>query len=357
MRVALDTNGTYTTQAGVARYIRGLGQGFKQLNRPDLQIIEFAWPVENFSYRQPQRAAKTIYRELIWAPFFAPSALARKHPDLLHSTFGVLVKPPRGIKHVATLHDLAVMRDPHRFRPWQRRSAMNCLRKLSMADRIICVSRFSAGEAASLLGLSMDRMEVVYNGCDFTSPVSSPAGQIPDFTLPPEFFLFVGSLEPGKNLSLLKEVYALAAHQGEVMPPLFIVGARWAGLPQEGPPPYQWQYLGRQPDEILKCLYSRALALLFPSRYEGFGLPIVEAMALGCPVVCSPVASLPEVGGQAVLYAEPHPMAYLAAMRQIARETNLRQDLIASGHLHAQKFTWKKCAEETLAVYRQVLQA
>ncbi len=354
MRVALDTNAVYMTRAGVARYVRGLQQGFRQLAAPGLELIELAWRVENFEYRQPQRAMRTFFRELIWAPFIAPAILAKQQADLLHSTLGVFVIPPKGIKHVATLHDLAVLREPKRFRAWQRRATLKRLRRLSLADRIICDSQFTAAEARELLGSSQNRLEVVYCGCDFARDGPPAIEAAPVTATPADFFLFVGSLEPGKNLALLKEVYALAAKQAVKLPPLVIVGARWEGVPNEGAPPFDWLYLGRQSDNVLVYLYRRALALLFPSKYEGFGFPVVEAMALGCPVICSRVASLPEVGGDAALYAELDPAAYLQAIQRLLREHSLRQELIERGHEQAQNFSWKKCAEETLAVYRDV---
>src|SRR5688572_1461112 len=106
MRVGLDTNALYTTEAGTARYIRGLIKGLRELNPPDLEILELAWAVENFSFRQPQRALKTLYRELVWAKLVAPSFIMRGSMDVLHSTASLLVMPPRGVRHVATLHDL-----------------------------------------------------------------------------------------------------------------------------------------------------------------------------------------------------------------------------------------------------------
>src|SRR5205823_6706332 len=117
--------------------------------------------------------------------------------------------------------------------------------------------------------------------------------------------------EPGKNLALLKETYLLAAAKGIDLPPLLIIGARWEGVAREGRPPKNWHYLGHQSDEVLAWFYDHALALLFPSKYEGFGFPVLEAMSRGCPVVCSKVASIPEVGGDAAWYAGMDATSYL----------------------------------------------
>jgi alpha-1,3-rhamnosyl/mannosyltransferase len=354
LRVGLDTNALYTTQAGCARYVRGLLRGLRTIPAPGLDLREIAWPVENLGYRQPARALKTFYRELIWANTIAPRRLRHEGIDLLHSTVGWLIRPPRGMKHIASLMDLALLRHPERYRRWQRQTAGRRLARLARVDRILCISRFTADEAMALLGLPASKLEVTYLGCDFPGDPGSVSGQIPDFPVPNDFFLFVGSLEPGKNLALLREVYLRAEAQGAVLPPLLIVGVRWAGVGTEGPPPREWHYLGRLPDAALVYLYRRALALVFPSKYEGFGLPVLEAMTLGCPVICSPVASLPEVGGQAVLYCDLTAEAYGAGLRRVAADDALRQELSAKGRQQATLFSWDRCAAETLGVYREV---
>ncbi len=352
MRVAFDTNALYTGQAGVPRYVRGLIRGFKSLPEP-LDYFEFAWKVENFAYRQPQRAMKTFYREFVWGPLLANAKLRGTGADLAHSTGGVffLANPP--IRNIATLHDLAVLRHPERFRKWHLASDHRRLKRLVRADKIICVSRFTADEAMELLGLPASKLVVTDVGCEFQAG-DALAELAPPIEVPKEFFLFVGSLEPGKNLNLIKEVYRRAETEGRRLPPLIIVGSRWQGVPGEGPPPAGWHYLGRQPDATLIYLYRRALALLFPSKYEGFGSPIPEAMYLRCPVVCSKVASIPQTAGNAGLYAELTPESYLAAIRRLLEEEGLRPSLVALGLVNAARFTWDRCARETVEVYRAV---
>ena len=355
MKVALNTDGLYTTQAGTARYIRGLVTGLRKLASPGLEFFELAWPVENFGYGQPERWLKTFYRELVWARFLAPPRLLKNGADLLHSTAGCFIDPPNSIRNVVTLHDLAIERFPDRFRKWQRWSGRRRLRKIDKADRVICISRFTADEAMKCLGLPASKLEVVYNGCDFHPSEQTPVEKTPDFEVPPEFFLFVGSLEPGKNLALLRESWRLAESQGQPLPPLLIVGARWEGGVREGQSPKNWRYLGRQPDDVLVHLYRRTLALVFPSKYEGFGLPVIEAMALGAPVICSPVASLPEVGADAFLSVALDAASYREAMGRLCRDETLRADLARRGRIQANQFSWEKCARHTVQVYEQAL--
>jgi len=351
IRVALDTNALYMTRAGTARYIKGLKKGLSTLAHPELEFFNLAWPVENLTYRQPQRSLKTFYRDLIWAPLVAPSMLRRERVDILHSAAGFFISPPNDVRNVVTLHDLAVIRHPERYRRWGAFSGARRTRKTTQADAIICVSQFTADEAMKLLGLPASKLHVIHHGID--KPGQSNISDLSRLgvELPPTFFLFVGSLEPGKNLALLRAVYGLAAAREQALPPLVVVGARWEGVPREGPAPSNWLFLGQQPDGVLFYLYRKALALIFPSKYEGFGLPVVEAQICGCPVICSPIASLQEVGGKGALYVDLTPEHYLQAMQRVLTNDSLRSELIAAGRENSSRFSWEKCAAETVAVY------
>lgn len=355
MRIGFDTTACYVTRAGIARYVRCLKRAIEQTSQPDVQLIPVAWEVENFGYAQPWRALKTAYRELLWGRFIAPVQLREAGAHLLHSTSSLFIRRPAEVRHVVTLHDLAISRHPERFRPWQIRSWKRRLPVIASADRVICISRFTADEAMSLLGLSAGRIDVVHNGCDWHEEQLAFKEEAPQVAVPSEFFLFVGTLEPGKNLALLRQSWLAAEAQGKRLPPLVIVGARREGVVNEGAHPAGWIHLGSPSDAVLLYLYRRALALVFPSTYEGFGLPVVEAMGQGCPVLCSPVSSLPEVAGDAALLVPHTPDNYLAALRELAARSELRTDLARRGHAQARQFTWRRCAEETIAVYRNTL--
>lgn len=347
MKVALDTNALYTTRAGMARVVRGLQHGFAEARPADLEVVELGWPVENLAYAQPARALRTLWREYGWAHGVAPRLM--RQCDLVHHQNAPFMPLIPETRHVVTLPDLALVRHPERFRRWQLRAGLRRLRRVAAAERVICISEFTAREARELLGLPTSRLVVVHLGGQLPGLVEErlPAG------LPAEFFLFVGSLEPGKNLALLREIY-LSAAPGE-LPPLVIVGARWVGVPGEGAPPPDWHYLGEVSDARLAALYRAAMALVFPSKYEGFGLPPLEAMQWGCPVLCGRVASLPEVVGDAGAYAALTVADFGAAMRRLYREETWRLQLRAAGPAQAAKFSWRRCAEEIVAVYRDVL--
>jgi glycosyltransferase involved in cell wall biosynthesis len=355
VRVGVETTGIYTTNAGVARYVRGLLRGLGRVGGHD--AFELGWPVENLKYQQPARALKTVYREYVWGKMLAPRELLREKAAVVHSTSSMFIRPPRGVKHVITLHDISISRHPERFRKWQIKSWNRRLGALAKADKILSISQFTSDEAMKLLGLPASTFEIVHNGSDFHPDEPRAPERAPDaeFAVPSEFFLFIGSLEPGKNLALLKRAYTQAESEGKLLPPLVIVGARWQGVPGEGPPPKGWIYMGRQDDQILVWLYRRALALVFPSIYEGFGLPVVEANAMDCPVICSPASSLPEVAGEAALFTEMSPEAYLQSMRKLVTDQSTRQALIEAGRQNCRRFSWTRCAEQTVAVYHQAI--
>jgi len=351
MNVALDTTATYTSRAGAARYIRGLQRGFRELNEPRFRFTPIAWEVENFEFRQPSRTLKTFFRELVWAPFAAPGRIHHSAANLFHSPSNWFINPPAGLPHVITLLDLALIRYPERYRPWLRHMGRRRLRNLSKADRIITISEFTANEAMELLDLPAEKITPIHLGNDFAH-VSVADDKRPDELPEKPFFLFVGSLEPGKNLQLIREAYECSNHE---IPSLAIAGARWAGVANEGRPPDNWHYLGHVSDAELAWLYRNAIALVFPSKYEGFGFPLLEAMGLGCPTVASKVASLPEIGGDATMWTDATPEAYSDALKELSSSPKLRKQMAETGLKQANQFSWHRCAQETLEVYRSVL--
>lgn len=349
MNILLDTTALYTDRAGVARYTRGLLRGLQEAGLDD-GIGQLVWPVENLDYAQPARALKTLARELIWANAVAP--WRARGADLLHHLSLPLVPFAGARSHVVTLHDVALLRNPRRFRPWLRWSGRRRLRRVGRADRIIAVSRFTADEAMRLLGLAARQIEVIpeagWFGDELATAAPAPTG------LPQDYFLFVGSLEPGKNLALLREIY-LADPRG--LPPLVVVGARWPGVGREGAAPPDWHFLGAAERAQLPALYRGARGLLFPSLYEGFGLPPLEAMGAGCPVICGPVASLPEVAGNAAIFAPLEAGPFGAAMRRLAADNAWAAEWRERGLARAATFSWRRTAEETHRVYRDVMRA
>jgi alpha-1,3-rhamnosyl/mannosyltransferase len=174
---------------------------------------------------------------------------------------------------------------------------------------------------------------------------------------PKNYILFVGTLEPRKNIAVL--IKALSRMKNEA--PLILAG--WQGWGHK-----QWlneirshglekriYFANYVDEETLACLYSGACAFVYPSIYEGFGLPVLEAMACGCPVVCSNVSSLPEVAGDAALYITPHDDDELAhKLDKIIEDSSIKENLVERGKLRAQQFSWQKTAQQTVNLFKKI---
>ncbi len=264
---------------------------------------------------------------------------------------------------VITIHDLSFIRFPHLFRP-ANRLYLSVLTRLSArrARRLIAVSAHAAAESARLLSVPAERIDVVYHGVDPAfHPL--PQGQVAAFRrrrgLPERFLFFVGTLEPRKNLKRLVQAFArlhddrlglvLAGGKGWLYTDLFALVEN-LGLQD------RILFPGYVPGQDLPLWYNAALALVYPSLYEGFGLPVLEAQACGTPVLTSNTSSLPEAAGDAAVLVDPYDVAALTAgLEQLLADESLRRGLRLAGLAHAAQFTWSRTAQNTVRVYRRVL--
>jgi glycosyltransferase involved in cell wall biosynthesis len=238
---------------------------------------------------------------------------------------------------VVTVHDLAVLRHPETFNRWTRTYSPHVVpRVLRAARRVIAVSKFTRRELIELLGVPDEKIRVVPNavGDEFTREGPSEGG---------EYVLAVGTLEPRKNLARLVEAV------GRTDLELRVVGARgWGGVDISG---NGVRWLGEVDDAELARLYRGAACLAYPSLYEGFGIPILEAMACGVPVVTTRGTAMEEVADGAAVLVDAQDPAEIAA--GIERATTERDTLVARGLERARAFRWDAVAAATLDVYRE----
>ena len=275
--------------------------------------------------------------------------------------------PLLGLPYLVTVHDLIRHSDAHgrtvHIHPPARRDRRLLARDrrgIEQATGLIAVSRHTAGALQRDFGIPEDRIAVVYQGIDHGRfrPVASRPFADP-------YLLFVGSEHPRKNLGGLLEAFAaLKCDPRFACLRLVKIGA--AGGPEA---PYRQRTLqaiarlglqrevllpGRVDDEELASWYAHAACLVLPSRAEGFGLPPLEAMACGCPVVVANAGALPEISGPAALLVDPDDVGDLVrALRNVLERAELRQLLRERGLAHAARFTWTEAAEQTLAAYRR----
>lgn len=350
MKVAVDASSLRVTRAGVARYVRGILRGLRESARDGDEVSPIEFQFDNFDYRQPRRTLVTAFREGLWGPVLAPMEVTSRGSDVLHSPHLPIIRAV-GVPQVTTLHDLAVLERADRFRKWHRWSGRKRLEQLKRQRTIVAISDYTARKAVDLLGLDRRAIRVIHSGCDYVGTEVSAGTRPAALAENEDYFLFVGSLEPGKNLQLLVETWALARSRGIDLPPLVVAGARWQGVGQESEPPAGWKYLGHIPEAELIYLYRHARAFLFPSKYEGWGLPIHEAMALDCPVVACPLTAIPEAAGEGALLVEPRPEVWLEAIRSLLNE-DVRQSWIEKGRRRVRPFTWKATGEALWETYR-----
>ncbi len=261
--------------------------------------------------------------------------------------------PWLGRRQICALHDAAVFDVPQAygraFRCWYRALFRHQAKR---ALRLLTVSTFSRRRLATALPCAPSRIAVVPNGGDHLQALESDAAALPRLGLSREaYFLVVGSASPAKNLARLWAALALLPN-GASRWRLVVVGpsspgvfARTTGRPPDG----RVQWAGAVDDATLKALYEGALALVFPSLYEGFGLPPLEAMACGCPVIAARIEALLEVCGDAALYVDPQqPMALAEAMTRVAEDEGLRKRLSGAGRERARAWTWDEAGRRLL---------
>jgi glycosyltransferase involved in cell wall biosynthesis len=321
VRVGVDVSPLVQTRAGTARHVRGLVQALGGRPGLDLELLTFGGPGR----------ASSVARDALWHPV----GLARRarRLDLLHCT--TFRGPARAeVPVVVTVHDLAILRFPQAFPRWHRQYGRVGLRRvLRAASAVVAVTEFTKGEVVELTGVGAERVRVVPNGVDGIFTPEGPRAE-------GDYVLAVATLEPRKNLALAVEAARLAGVE------LRVVGARgWGGVEVPG-------WVGEVPDGELAALYRGARCVLYPSLYEGFGLPVLEAMACGTPVVTSSGTAMEEVAGGAGVLADPASAEALAA--GIAEVDARRAELVALGLARAAQFTWAASADAVEALWKDL---
>jgi glycosyltransferase involved in cell wall biosynthesis len=337
----------------VHRYTAFLGDKKAKQAFPELESKMTSLPTANPAVR------------VFWEQMVQPMQLLKEGIDLLHSL--AFVQPIFfSCPGITTIYDLSFILFPERFHPLKRLylrwGTHYSARK---AQRIIAISASTKCDITKLLGISDKKVDVVPCGVheDFQPVENQQAlGNLRSKRhLPERIILFVGTIEPRKNLIALLKGYALLKKR--ISPPRLVIAGAKGWHHEEVFSAVEELSLGKDvifpgyiPQEELSLWYSAAELFIYPSLYEGFGLPPLEAMACGTPVITSNTSSLPEVVGEAGILVNPHSVEEIAAaMQRLLTDVNLRADMRKKGLSKAREFSWQKAARGTVRVYEQAM--
>jgi len=369
--IYVDVSAAVHGRAGLGRYAGNLAAALRRL-APDR--VGFFHNRERSWLPLPQIAGAPIrsiglgykpWRLAVWLGQLAGAGFDRLLPEaeLYHATEHLLM-PLRGTPTVLTVHDLIYELFPQyhkRLNRWYLKLAMPlyCRR----ADSIITISQSSKRDVMRCYGVPEGKITVVYEAPSESFRPPAPEAKeaaLRRYGLSEPFVICVGTIEPRKNLTRLLDAMAEVARMGSSCE-LAIVGKMgWLYEPilrhLETVPTVRCRLLGYVPDDELCALYGAAALAVLPSLYEGFGLPVLEAMACGTPVACSRTSSLPEIGGDAAVYFDPMQVDDIAqVIHSVLMQEDLRASLQARGLARAAQFSWARTARETMAVYDRLI--
>ncbi len=302
--------------------------------------------------------ARIMWEQIVW-----PLALQRLQPDLVHGLAYVLPLAYGGTS-IVTVYDLTFLHVPMAFRAPNRLYLQTMTRiAVRRAAHVCAISESTRRDIVKMLGVSASAVSIVYPGVDARFRPASPEA-VEAFRrrqgLPERYLLYLGTLEPRKNITTLVRAYARLAARDPRAPSLVLAGAKgwyyeeiFAEVERLGLKD-RVIFPGYVPVEEQALWYSGAEAFVYPSRYEGFGMPVAEAMACGTPVIASTASSLPEVVGDAGLLVPPDDEdAWADALAHVLANNSVRDALSAAGRKQAARFSWEAAAQAQVRVYRQ----
>jgi glycosyltransferase involved in cell wall biosynthesis len=366
MRVGIDARLVYYSQAGIGQYILHLVDGLAKVDSQSEYVLLQSRKDDTTILRQPN-----FRRISLWTPshhrlerYALNVELMRLGLDILHSPDFIPPHRPT-CKSVITVHDLAFLLYPHFLTKESARYYGHIDQAVRWTDHIISVSESTRRDTVEHLGVPEDKITVVYEAAN---PIFRPVDKDlarrkvrERHNVDYPFILFVSTIEPRKNVpTLVRALWQLMECYKEDIHLVLAGGKGWLfedafAIVEELQLEDRVHFVGRVSSEDLLYLYNAAELLAHPAFYEGFGLPPLEAMACGLPVVVSNVSSLPEVVGDAGILIDPHDVDELTvAMWRVLNDDEIRHEMQENGLRQAARFSWERAARETVQIYRSV---
>jgi glycosyltransferase involved in cell wall biosynthesis len=340
----IDKNNRYKLFAGVWRQRKIVEDFLRELTTEKLDF-------ESYIKLLPPLAAELLWNDLHLVTI--ESFMGKV--DLFHTSNWA--QPPAKAKKVTTVHDLVPILYTEHLVPKIVQNFNNNIKWIKKeCERIIAVSESTKADLINQIGISGDQIDVVYSGVSNKFKPVTNALQIEKvkkkYGIEKDYFLTVGTLEPRKNIDKVVEAFEKINNKDLSL----VIAGKYGWGQRQAEDRDRIITTGFVSDEDLPALYSGSKAFIYVSLYEGFGLPVLEAMGCGCPVVTSNVSSLPEVAGGAALLVNPNSAKEIvAAVNKIVEDKELRKKLSKQSLLQAEKFSWKTTAEKTLEVYNKVV--
>ncbi|HEY4694993.1 MAG TPA: glycosyltransferase family 1 protein [Candidatus Nanoarchaeia archaeon] len=365
MHVGIDASRiALTERTGTENYSLNLIEAIKQVDKTNKYTLYFNNLPQYFEISQTNFVTRYIPLPRFWTQARLALECLIKPPDILFvpaHTLPLIHRP--GLKTVVTIHDLGseFLAEHHQF-PQKLYLNASTRFAVSFATVIIAVSNSTKKDLVKRFGADPKKIKVIYEAVDqnffSTRDRAEVSGVKLKYGLRRPYLLFVGTVQPRKNLELLIEAFS----QTEIRNLDLVIAGKPGWLYEDiykAPVKFgidsRVKFLGFVGDDDLPALYSGALAFVLPSLFEGFGLPVLEAMSCGTPVIASRRSSLPEVVGEAGLLFNPRSKKELiAALLKVARDENLRRELIVAGRQQVKKFSWEKAARETVALFEKI---
>jgi glycosyltransferase involved in cell wall biosynthesis len=372
-RYVLDARTATDHFPGIGRYVSNLAQALPSLLAPDERLILLGDPSRPSRWQLPAPSEQVQWVETAVSPFSLaqqwqiPQLLRETQADVYHSPYYLMPYRP-GTPTLLTFYDLIPQRYPQ-YVALRARLLTSLFTRLALraADHVVAISGFTRQDALALYPIAPERITAVPLAADPHFQPQPPAeiGRIcRQYNLPPDYVLYLGINKPHKNLVNLITAWKGLAGQLAAPPQLVIAGAWDERYPEAKETAVaaglidKITFLGPVAEADLPGLYAGATVFVFPSQYEGFGLPVIEAMACGTAVASARASSLPEVGGAAAAYFDPtKPEEITAVLHHLLTDEAARQRSQTLGLAQAKQFSWEKTAVATLALYRQLSMA